>query len=88
MATSPGPDSQRLVSVVPGMAATWTAKAPGPADQEIPAHYPGALKIRDRLAAVRGKDYLYGMGDNRGGGVSGHDFFARRLLRQITGAAW
>jgi hypothetical protein len=28
------------------------------------------------------------MGDNRGGGCSGHDFFARRLLRQIIGAAW
>lgn len=27
----------------------------------------------------------YGMGDTAGGGFSGHDFFARRLLRQMTG---
>jgi hypothetical protein len=28
------------------------------------------------------------MGDIRGGGFSGHDFLARRLLREIIRAAW
>ena len=72
----------------PGRLQPGRQKPQALSDQELPAHYPGALRIRDRVAPVRGKDYSYGMGDNRFGGGAGHDFFARRLLRQIIGAAW
>jgi hypothetical protein len=49
---------------------------------------PAAVKTGYPLARRQGKDDWYGMDDIGGGGFSGHDFFSRRLLRKITGAAW
>ena len=73
---------------LPGRLQPGRQKPQVPSDQELPGNYHGALRIRDCVAPVRGKDDLYGMGDNRFGGGAGHDFLARRLLRQVIGAAW